>query len=55
MPIIFVYTKTSDLDSAKNFEQGLRKINIDNSFLTLMAEDMPLTNRKILKAFGKEN
>ena len=54
MPIIFVYTKTSDLDSAKNFEQGLRKINIDNSFLTLMAEDMPLTNGKILKAFGKE-
>ena len=54
MPIILVFTKANDLSSAKEVEEDLRKKNIDNSFVNVIAEDMPLTDGTIKKAFGKE-
>ena len=54
MPIILVFTKANDLSLAKEVEEDLRKKNIDNSFVTVIAEDMSLTDGTIKKAFGKE-
>ena len=54
MPIIFVYTKTVDFNLASSMEKYLRGEDIDNSFVTVMAQDMPLVNEKIQEAFGRE-
>ena len=54
MPIIIVYVRAKDLELAKRMESRMREDNINNSFVNIMAEDMPLMNNKIIKAFGKE-
>ena len=54
MPIIIVYVRAKDLELAKRIESRMREDNINNSFVNIMAEDTPLMNNKIIKAFGKE-
>ena len=55
MPMIIVFTKATDKSLAKKMEENLKnEKKIDNSFVTIMAEDITLVNGKVKKAFGKE-
>ena len=54
MPLILVFTKTTDISLANKMKEKIEEKNIDNSFVMVMAKDMILTNKAIKKAFGKE-
>ena len=54
MPLILVFTKTTDISLAKKMKEKIEEKKINNSFVNVMAEDMLLTNKKVKKAFGKE-
>lgn len=55
MPMIIIFTKTTDKSLARKMEENLKnEKKIDNSFVTIMAEDITLVNGKVKKAFGKE-
>ena len=55
MPIIFVYINESDNSSAKKMENGMREENINNSFVTVRAEEMQLMDGTTIPAFGKDH
>lgn len=55
MPMIIIFTKTTDKSLANKMEENLKnEKKIDNSFVIIMAEDITLVNGKVKKAFGKE-
>ena len=54
MPLILVFTKTTDISLAQKMKKKIEEKNIDNSFISVMAQDMLLINDTIKQAFGKE-
>ena len=55
MPIIFVFTADIDESNTLDMEKKMREIDkIDNRIIRVIAKDIPLTNKIIKKAFGKE-
>ena len=55
MPIILVYTKSTDNDRFNEMKQYLINKNIENKIVEIVAQDIPLMDKTIKKAFGNEN
>lgn len=54
MPLILVFTKTTDKSLAQKMKEKIEEKKFNNSFISVMAEDMLLINNTIKKAFGKD-
>lgn len=54
IPIILVFTKSTDKKLVQEMRQNLLKDQINNDFIEVMAKQMNLTDGGIKKAFGKK-
>ena len=55
MPIILVYTKSTDNERFNEIKQYLINKNIENNIVEIVAQDIPLMDKTIKKAFRIEN
>ena len=54
MPMILIYTKSTDQDRFNEMKKYLMDKNIENDIVEVVAQDIPLMDKTIKKAFGNE-
>ena len=54
IPIIFVFTQYEMLSIAEGMENDLRKRQIYNDFVIVLAEDMDINGGGVIESFGKD-
>jgi hypothetical protein len=52
LPIIIVYTQTTNLELAKQIKEYINQFNLNNEFIPVLAKDFELINNKTIKKFG---
>ena len=52
LPIIIVYTQTTNLELAKNIKEYINQFNLNNEFIPVLAKDVEIINNIIIKKFG---
>ena len=54
MPMILIYTKSTDQDRFNEMKKYLMDKNIENDIVEVVAQDIPLMDKTIKRAFGNE-